>query len=123
MLGRSLNPFVYCSLLAQARMLWDGQVSTRPPGIRVGAWRYLPELRMDLTPFGTEYHWENYLQARSRTALLDVRIGDRTFHHGWGGAGLLLQNLYGTGRIRAGAGALTWHRSRLPRRAGAARSR
>jgi hypothetical protein len=107
------NPFVYISLVAQVRALWDGRVSTGPTGIRIGAWRYLPSLRMDLTPFGPEYHWDSYLQARDRVALLDIRVGDQTFHRGWGGAGLLLQNVYGRGRFSLDLDVNAWKQPRI----------
>jgi hypothetical protein len=107
------NPFLALSLVAQARALWDGHVNTGLPGIAVGSWRYLPSFRMDLTPFGAEYHWENYVVARDRLALLDLRIGDGTFHRGWGGGGLLVENLYGSGRFSFDLDANAWKQPKI----------
>lgn len=107
------NPFLAFSLLAQARALWDGHVSTTLPTIPLGPWRYLPSFRMDLTPFGAEYHWDNYFLARDRVALLDLRIGDQTFHRGWGGGGLLVENLYGSGRFFLDLDVNTWKQPKI----------
>jgi hypothetical protein len=107
------NPFLVLSLVAQARALWEGQVSTALPGIPVGPWRYLPSFRMDLTPFGAEYHWENYVLTRDRVALLDLRIGDGTFHRGWGGGGLLVENLYGSGRFALDLDVNAWKQPKI----------
>ena len=60
-----------------------------------GDFNYLPSLRTGLTPFGLEYHFENYLHFKDVVAFVDLSFGDQSFHKGWGAIGIHLQNIYG----------------------------
>ena len=62
--------------------------------IKVAGIDYLPMLRMGFTPFGLEYHFENYIRHNDISALVDIKYGDQTFHSSWGGLGIDVQNIY-----------------------------
>ncbi|UCG92467.1 MAG: hypothetical protein JSV97_01775, partial [candidate division WOR-3 bacterium] len=94
------NPYLYYSLYAMLKTyLWDGSISTGFPMLNIGGIEYLPSFRIGWTPFGLEYHMENFIKVRSRVVLLDLRIGDQTFYQSWGGVGLLVKNLYESNRL------------------------
>lgn len=89
------NPFLLYTVFTWAKTyLWDGNNSTGFPMLNIGGVGYIPSLRTGLTPFGLEYHLENYLRFENKVSLIDLRIGDQTFHNSWGGVGLLIQNMY-----------------------------
>jgi hypothetical protein len=89
------NPYLYYSLYAMLKTyLWDGDISTGFPMLNIGGIEYLPSFRIGWTPFGLEYHMENFMKVKSRVLLLDLRIGDQTFYKSWGGGGLLIKNFY-----------------------------
>jgi hypothetical protein len=89
------NPFIFISIWSLVKSyLWEGRETASLPVISVLGAGYLPVLRTGLTPFGIEYHLENYLRTGSRVYLLDIRVGDNTYVKSWGGVGLLAQNLY-----------------------------
>ncbi len=89
------NPFIAYSLYSILKTyLWDGSVTTDVPTIHIGDFNYLPSLRTGLTPFGLEYHFENYLMFEDVVAFVDLSFGDQSFHKGWGGIGIHLQNIY-----------------------------
>ncbi len=88
------NPFYYLSIYYFLKTyLWDGETSAHFPAFRFGQTRYLPVVRAGLTPFGPEYHIENYLRCGKTTSLVDIRIGDNTFAGSWGGIGISLFNI------------------------------
>ena len=94
------NPFVFFSLYASLKTyLWDGNSTFDFPTLQLGQIDYLPVLRAGLTPFGLEYHIENYLRYGDVLSLVDLRLGDGTFHNSWGGIGLTLQNVYAKNRF------------------------
>lgn len=94
------NPFLFYSLFTIVKTyLWDARNSNEFPTLNIKGVGYLPSLRTGLTPFGLEYHLENYLRFQSKVMLLDLRIGDQAFHKSWGGVGVLIQNIYGNERF------------------------
>lgn len=105
-----INPLLWYSMFAQFKSyLWDGKTTTKVPMIPLGEVGYLPALRMSLTPFGPEYHFENYIRFRSMVALADLHIGDTTFYDSWGGFDLGLQNLVHQGRISVDLELAAWN--------------
>ncbi|TET45204.1 hypothetical protein E3J62_08130 [candidate division TA06 bacterium] len=89
------NPFLFYTLFTIMKTyFWDGNNSTGLPMPNIKGVGYIPSLRTGLTPFGLEYHLENYLRFENKVSLIDLRIGDQTFHNSWGGVGLLIQNMY-----------------------------
>ncbi|MBM3309934.1 MAG: hypothetical protein FJY80_00320 [Candidatus Aminicenantes bacterium] len=94
------NPFFFVTLWDLVKTyLWDGGEMTTLPMIPVFGAGYLPALRTGLTPFGVEYHFENYLKNGSRVYMLDIRVGDNSYVKSWAGAGLLVRNLHHTRAI------------------------
>ncbi|MBN2362689.1 hypothetical protein JXL83_00995 [candidate division WOR-3 bacterium] len=97
-----INPFVVFALFIGLKTyLWDGNVSSGFPAIRFGKIEYVPVVRTGLTPFGLEYHLENYLSIGHRILLMDLRIGDHTFYKSWGGFGVVFRNIYSRDRFSA----------------------
>ncbi len=91
----AVNPFVFYSLYSILKTyLWDGEQSTRIPTIPLGTVDYLPGLRAGWTPFGVAYHLDNYLRFGSRVVLVDLSLGDQTFHDSWGGINVDLLNIF-----------------------------
>lgn len=88
------NPFFFYSIYCFLKTyLWEGRAASGFPVIHVGRVRYLPILSSIMTPFGIEYNLENYLRIGSTTSLIDLKVGDQTFHSSWGGLGLQFQNI------------------------------
>ncbi|MFC2083680.1 hypothetical protein ACFLS9_01350 [Bacteroidota bacterium] len=90
-----VNPFIYYSIYTFLKTyLWDGDNSSDFPSLSFGEVEYLPALRLGLTPFGTEYHLENYLKYSNLVSMVDLSIGDQTFYESWGSIGIYIQNIY-----------------------------
>ncbi len=95
MMINAVNPFLVYSLYSMIKTyLWDGNQSNEVPMISFGDVKYLPGFRAGLTPFGVEYHLDNYIRLKDIASLIDIRYGDKTFYSAWGGAGILVQNIY-----------------------------
>ncbi len=89
------NPFLLYSVYSVFKTyFWDGNSATSVPMIHTKNFDYLPSLRATFTPFGLEYHLENYFRFKGKTALIDIRLGDQKFFNSWGGLGILVQNFY-----------------------------
>jgi hypothetical protein len=94
------NPFLYYSLYAMVKTyLWDGNISTGFPMLKIGGIEYLPSFRIGLAPFGLEYHMENFMKVKNRVIWVNFRLGDQTFYKSWGGVGLLIKNFYENERL------------------------
>ncbi len=95
MMLNAANPFIVYSLYSILKTyLWDGDISNEVPAISLGEFQYLPALRAGFTPFGIEYHLENYFRYKGTASLLDISYGDQTFHESWGGLGIEVRNIY-----------------------------
>jgi len=89
------NPLIYQSIFTILKTgLWDGDTEFKLRMIPVGELEFLPVMRTGLTPFGCQYHMENYFRYGDKTGMLDLRLGDGTFYKSWGGAGLIIRNIY-----------------------------
>jgi len=109
-----VNPFVVFALYTGLKTyLWDGNTSSEFPTIRLGQIDYLPLVRTGLTPFGLEYHLENYLRFGDVTSLVDFRMGDQTFHKSWGGLGVAFQNIYSRDKFSADVNLDVWRQPAL----------
>ena len=108
------DPFLLFAMYSMLKTyLWDGGGSTNLPAIKISGINYLPALRTGLTPFGLEYHLENYLCFNDKSALLDLSIGDTKFHSNWGGAGLNLRNIYSGENFSVDVNLNAWHQPGL----------
>ncbi len=54
------------------------------PMIKFGTLRYLPAFNYSLTPFGSQYHFINYIRYRSMLFSGDFNMGDNTFNKFFG---------------------------------------
>jgi hypothetical protein len=94
------DPFLVYSLVACFKTyLWAGGTSTALPVVHIKGLDYLPSFRMGLTPFGPEYHMENFFRIGDKVLLADLRIGDQTFYTSWGGIGVLARNICASKRL------------------------
>ncbi|MFH2037007.1 MAG: hypothetical protein ABIJ45_11435 [Candidatus Zixiibacteriota bacterium] len=89
-----INPFWAHSIYSIFKTyLYDGNETTSLKMIKFGGVEYLPSFKVTFTPFGLQYHFENYIRFLNRFALLNVKIGDSKFYSGWGGIGINCLNL------------------------------
>jgi hypothetical protein len=90
-----VNPFLIYSIFTVFKtFLWDGDETNKLPTIHFGELNYLPSLRAGLTPFGIEYHLENFFRLHEKISLVDFGYGDQTFYDSWGSVGILVHNIY-----------------------------
>ncbi len=93
------DPFFWYTVRCFKTYLVDGSDYHNIPMIQIRGIDYLPSLRLGLTPFGPEYHLENFLLINNKAFLINLRIGDQAFHKSWGGLGLSIQNIYENKRL------------------------
>lgn len=80
-----ISPFNYFALYSLfVPYLWNGEIHSGIPMIRIGKFKYLPSLRIGLTPYGTEFIQENYIKKGEQLHVVSLRIGESTFHRFWG---------------------------------------
>lgn len=108
-----LSPFtLYALYTLFVRNLWQGREGMKMPMVRLGRWRWLPSMRLGLTPFGGEFILENYLKADSRLHVLRFRIGQPAFHRFWG-LGWEGYSLYRRGRLGLDGRLSLWRQPEL----------
>jgi hypothetical protein len=114
MMLNAANPFIIYSMYSIIKTyLWDGNSTTAVPALRFGNLSYLPALRAGLTPFGIQYHLDNYLRFKEMVALVDICYGDRTFFDSWGGVGVNIRNIYQTSNFTFDLNANIWKQAEL----------
>ena len=110
----AVNPFVFYSLYSIMKTyLWDGNRSTHIPALSFGNVYYLPALRAGLTPFGIQYHLDNYLRYKNVVSLIDISYGDQTFFGSWGGLGVIIKNIYQTRKLSFDCNGNIWKQPEL----------
>ena len=108
------NPFVWYSLYAQLKTyIFDGNTTASLPTLKFSEFNYLPSLRTTLTPFGPEYHLENYIKYKNIVSLIDLSIGDQTFYHNWWGLGINLNNIYERNQYSFDLNLNTWNQPKF----------
>lgn len=108
------NPFLVFALYAGLKTyMVDGNTSSALPTLALGEIDYLPLLRTGLTPFGLEYHLENYFRFGEVVSLVNLRVGDGAFHTSWGGVGFAFQNIYSRGEFSADVNLDVWKQPEL----------
>jgi hypothetical protein len=78
------NPMLGIAAYAIGRYLWNGSTDTRVPALTIAGVRYLPLMRYQLTPYGTEWALTNHLAGRAGSARVDVRVGRAPGTRPWG---------------------------------------
>lgn len=94
----AFDPFQYFAVYTYLKSyVWSGKEEQKLPMIPIGKLKYLPSFHLGLTPFGSEFYFENYLSLDDKLFTGYYRQGDNTFHRFWG-AGIksfnLLNNKY-----------------------------
>lgn len=69
-----LDPFTFYSWYSSWRFIVSGK-QTRIPMIRMGQYKYLPSLRLGLTPFGPEFFLENFLSCEEHPIYFYIKAG------------------------------------------------
>ncbi len=114
MLLSLFNPFYFYSLYDFFKTyLWDGEAQSALPVIHIAGVRYLPVLKSSMTPFGIEYHLENYLRFGSTTSLVDLKAGDQTFYSSWGGIGVSCRNIASWNALSADVDVSLWKQPQI----------
>ncbi|HKR05914.1 MAG TPA: hypothetical protein VJY62_14860 [Bacteroidia bacterium] len=80
------NPF---QIYAAFSIFWTygikGQKQlTKIPMIKFGSVRYLPAFNYSLTPFGSQYHFINYVRCKKILLIGDFSLGDKSFNDFYG---------------------------------------
>jgi hypothetical protein len=79
------DPFQFFALYTYFKTyLWDGNEEGNIPMISLWKIKYLPSFHLGLSPFGTEYYFDNYLSAQKQWYSFYLRKGDNSFHDFWG---------------------------------------
>ena len=105
--------------------LWRGDANTLIPALRVRGVRYLPIMRFQLTPFGTEWVIDNTFAHQMRATRVSVRLGDAPCAGSFG-ASVHREAVWSSRRVRVDVDLHAWRQPRirddgeLPRSTGAA---
>ena len=78
------NPMVGLAAYGLGRYLWNGATDVRVPALSIGGVRYLPLVRYQLAPYGTEYAVANHLSGARWPTRIDVRVGRAPGARPWG---------------------------------------
>jgi len=109
----TLNPFQYFSLYTYfATYLWSGEESYEFPMLRLWNMKYLPSCRLGLTPFGSEFRFENLIVSSEKIINFAFRYGVPTFHNFWG-FGLRGDNLIHNKNLSVNVSLNMWHQPSL----------
>lgn len=89
-----------------------GKEDAKLPMIPMGRYKYLPLIRMGLTPFGTEIYIENFIKSKKSLSTIYVRIGDKIFHEFYG-VGIKKTNIIQNNRLKLGSEFDLWKQPRM----------
>lgn len=101
-----LDPYTWYGYYSWFLYVFQGKPMT-PPMIPIGSFRYLPGIRVTLTPYGIEYYLLNSLAYNGSGASFYLRGGK--FATWYGGAGFRVPTVYSIGPIRFGIIADVWN--------------
>ena len=73
--------------------LFDGNESFKIPMIRIGNIKFLPSIRLGLTPFGSEFIFESHFVRNKNLLELSFRLGDNKLESFWGGGFKIRKNI------------------------------
>lgn len=74
-----LDPFIYYSWYSDLKYVFKGTEASIPM-IPIGSYKYLPSIRMGLTPFGPEHYLENFLVKEDSPIYFYLRNGSFASH-------------------------------------------
>jgi hypothetical protein len=93
--------------------LVQGRAAVAAPMIPLGRdVRYLPALRFEMTPYGTEWSTEHYLARSGRLTSASLRVGDTGGPRAWG-LGVRAADVVQRARVRVGFQADVWRQPML----------
>jgi hypothetical protein len=78
------NPMLGYALFGIARYVWNGNPEVPVPAVSIAGIRYLPLLRYQLTPYGTEWSLMNELGGRIQSTQVELRVGRSPGARPWG---------------------------------------
>jgi hypothetical protein len=78
------NPMLGYALFGIGRYLWNGRTDAPVPALSIAGVRYLPRLRYQLTPYGTEISIVNDLAGRIGPLQIEIRLGRAVHANPWG---------------------------------------
>jgi hypothetical protein len=103
----------YCAYGWTMSYLIRGRTSVAAPMIPLGRdVRYLPALRFEMTPYGTEWSTDHYFARSRRLTSVAVRMGDTGAARAWG-LGVRATDVIPPSRIRVGVQADVWRQPLL----------
>jgi hypothetical protein len=80
-----INPFQFLAAFAFSySYLLNGTDSLKLPMINIRNVRYLPAFHYGLSPFGTEYYFDNYFVKNKKVLTTYIRVGDTKYFNSWG---------------------------------------
>ena len=79
-----VNPMLAFAAYGIGRYLWNGSMDVRVPSLSIGGVRWLPLVRYQLTPYGTEVAVMNHFAADRWPTRVEVRVGRAPDARPWG---------------------------------------
>ena len=101
------NPMLGFAVYGIGRYVWNGATDVRVPALTIAGVRYLPLVRYQLTPYGTEWALTNHLAGRGWPTRVDVRVGRSPGSRPWG-VGIERLNVAALRSWRIDAGVELW---------------
>lgn len=102
------NPFQYFVAYNYTKnYLWNGKETGILPAIKISSLQYIPSFHLELSPFGSEFYFDNYLKQNDMVCYVYYRQGENTFHS-FSGGGLRIENIFNNNFISVGAKGDLW---------------
>lgn len=87
-----LDPFQFFAIFSYSNYISFGYKKIELPMISFWGIKYLPSFNLALTPFGTEFYFNNFIKHNEQTYKIYCRYGDPKFETFWG-AGATVHNI------------------------------
>jgi hypothetical protein len=78
------NPMLVFAAYGIGRYVWNGTIDVAVPTVSIGGVRYMPLVRYQLTPYGTEWAVTNHLAGRRWPTRVEMRFGRAPGTRPWG---------------------------------------
>ncbi|HSY75222.1 MAG TPA: hypothetical protein VK890_00100, partial [Bacteroidia bacterium] len=111
-LVNALDPFQYVAFYRWGQYIITGKEKGYMSMIKIGSAKYLPSFSMDLTPFGAEFYFNNFIKYNNLIFKIYVRSGDNQFAS-YQGAGFESYNLLNTKLFFLNASIDAWNQPAL----------
>lgn len=113
-----LDPFTWFSVYSQIKFIVNGK-PFRIPMISIGDYKYLPSIRLGLTPFGPEYFLENFLRTKDKKGVyFYLKFGSHS-HNNYYGLGIECPFLFTWQGLKIGGRLDGWREPKVLFKAGA----